>query len=149
MEIYEAVAFAMRYWFVFAVIAILFCVIIVSIAEYVDKKRIMAYAGAYLGYLEVIYTEEESELEQGDRFALARQNLIGSAAGCDIIINDRDIMRKHAKIFIRHGEVMLEVNAPANTQLNGRPVKHDVSVKSGDVLLIGETALMVHLKEVL
>lgn len=147
MEIYEAVAFALRYWFVFVVIAILICVIIVSIAEYRDKKRIMHYAGTYIGYLEVVYSKG-SDAEIGDRFTLAAENELGSGSHCNIVIKEEGVMKKHAKIFMQGKNVVLKAMDLNNTQLNGRPVREEQFIRNGDIVLVGDTALMVHLKEV-
>lgn len=146
MQIYEAVAYAMRYWFVLVILAILFCVIVISIVEYRDRKRIMANAESFVGYMDVLQTSANN-LEEGDRFALAKSNIIGSAASCNIIINEKGVMRKHVRIDAGDDGVFIEVYAPNNTQLNGRPVKNTAPVASGDVLLIGSTALMLHIKE--
>jgi hypothetical protein len=146
MQIYEAVAYAMRYWFVLVILAILFCVIVISIVEYRDRKKVMANAESFVGYVDVLNTSANN-LEEGDRFALAKSNIIGSSASCNIIINEKGIMKKHMRIDLKDEGVFLEVYAPNNTQLNGRPVKNATRVASGDMLLIGSTSLMVHLKE--
>lgn len=147
MEIYEAVAFALRYWFVFVIIAILICVIIVSVTEYRDKKRIMQYAGTYIGYMEVIYSKG-SGAEIGDRFTLAADNDIGSGSHCNIVINEEGVMKKHVRIFVQGKDVVLRALDSNNTQLNGHPVKDGQLIHTGDIILVGDTALMVHLKEV-
>jgi len=147
MEIYEAVAFALRYWFIFVVIAILVCVIIVSVAEYRDKKRIMYYAGTYIGYLEVVFSKG-GDTQTGDRFTLALENEIGSSSQCNIVIKEEGVMKKHAKIYAQGKDVILKAVDSGITQLNGRPVKEEISIRPGDIILIGDTALMVHLKEV-
>jgi len=146
MQIYEAVAYAMRYWFVLVILAILLCVIVVSIVEYRDRKKVMANAESHIGYMDVVYTAANN-LEEGDRFALAKSNIIGSSASCNIVINDRDVMKKHVKINSKEDGVYVEVYAPNNTQLNGRAVKNEEPVFSGDILLMGNTALMLHIKE--
>lgn len=145
MELYQAVAYAMRYWFVFVILAILLCVIIVSIAEYRDRKKVMANAQSYIGYLDVVYTSADNLME-GDRFALAESNVIGSSCGCNIVINDAGVQKKHLKIYSKKGGVVVDIYTPGSAQLNGRAVKHEEPVFSGDILLIGETALKVHLK---
>ena len=147
MEIYEAVAYALRYWFVFVIIAILICVIIVSIVEYRDKKRIMAYAGTYIGYLDVVYSSG-NDLNEGDRFTLAADNIIGCGNNCNIVINETGVMKKHARLFAKDNDVWLQAAVPGNTQVNGRPVKDVQDMRTGDIILIGDTALMVHLKGV-
>ena len=46
------------------------------------------------------------------------------------------------------GHPILQAAVPGNTQVNGRPVKDMQDIRTGDIILIGDTALMVHLKGV-
>jgi predicted component of type VI protein secretion system len=107
----------------------------------------MAYAGTYIGYLDVVYSSG-NDVEQGDRFTLAAENTIGCGSNSNIVIDGTGVMKKHARIFARDDDIWLQSVVPGNTQVNGRSVKDMQSLRTGDIVLVGDTAFMVHLKGV-
>jgi pSer/pThr/pTyr-binding forkhead associated (FHA) protein len=78
----------------------------------------------------------------------ARSSVIGSSAGCDVIIQDRQIEPRHAEL--RH---MLDswfvspLAAGASTSVNGRPVAGQSRLKPGDKLTLGATTFELAVEE--
>jgi hypothetical protein len=78
--------------------------------------------------------------EYGQDFRLyAGKNKIGSAAGCDILINDPSVSAEHTTILFRDNEFLIKDNFSTNgTRVNGISV-NDGKLKEGDELRLGNT----------
>lgn len=79
--------------------------------------------------------------EYGQDYKLyAGKNKIGSAAGCDIVINDSSISGDHTTILFRDNEFLIKDNFSTNgTKINGVTVDEG-KMKEGDELKLGSTA---------
>ncbi|HUF18430.1 MAG TPA: SpoIIE family protein phosphatase [Thermoanaerobaculia bacterium] len=68
---------------------------------------------------------------------------LGRAAECTIPIKDRYLSRKHAEIVSSNGGWVLKDCGSANgTFLNGTRVQHDLPLKSGDRIKLGDTEIV-------
>ena len=85
---YEVAAYALRYWFIAAVLVILIAVIYISYKEYQQKKFVMTEISQFGGYMKIIGGPREFI---GDRFGLRENNTIGSDSRCDIVLPDRTV----------------------------------------------------------
>ena len=53
-SVYEAIAFAMRYWFILVIAIILIAVIVISVREYKARKSVMSRMAEFAGFLEIV-----------------------------------------------------------------------------------------------
>ncbi|MCU1349712.1 MAG: Serine phosphatase RsbU, regulator of sigma subunit [Acidobacteria bacterium] len=68
---------------------------------------------------------------------------IGRASDCAIPIKDRYLSRKHAEIIAVGGSWLLKDLGSANgTYLNGARVEHDLPLKTGDRIRLGDTEIV-------
>lgn len=68
-----------------------------------------------------------SGMFHGRSFSLASELLIGSAADADIRIEDAGLAPRHARVALRHDQVILRAEAPGNTlQVNGERIENAV-----------------------
>lgn len=84
-----------------------------------------------------------AELSQGQRsFAFTRPSvLIGRALDCDLVLDDRAISRRHARIFLEKGCYFVEDLGSSNgTRVNGAPVRR-ARLHRGDALALGSRLL--------
>ncbi len=74
-------------------------------------------------------------------YILASENLLGRGPTCDVVINDRSVAMRHAKLFRSDAGFMLErLDDAAPTQIEGIPLLAHVPtlLRDGDDLRIGE-----------
>ncbi len=68
---------------------------------------------------------------------------IGRASDCSIPIKDRYLSRRHAEIVVVNGGWILKDLGSANgTYLNGARVEHDLPLKTGDRIRLGDTEIV-------
>jgi pSer/pThr/pTyr-binding forkhead associated (FHA) protein/uncharacterized protein involved in exopolysaccharide biosynthesis len=79
----------------------------------------------------------------GRAFTLDRlDRIIGRSQDSDISLEDASISQRHAKIFVVGGRhTVIDLGSTNGTFLNGEPVRHERTLRNGDVLRIGEAAL--------
>lgn len=142
---YETLSFAMRYWFLIVVIAILVALIYVSYKQYTEKKTVKDTLGQYDGYLEIIRGPAEF---LGDKFGIrgGADNLIGSSPDADIIIPDESVAAEHAYLYQGPDSLVLSPTRKGKTKINGRRATRDHQLKTGDVITIGDIDFTLRLK---
>jgi hypothetical protein len=140
---YDAVAYAMRYWFIFVVLVILIALIVISARQIKEKKYAMTELGKYFGYVEI--TDGPKTLI-GDRFGLREDNLIGSGGNADIMITGAGLARSHAQIYMEGDVVIFAPEKKRVAQINGRRAVNPHAIKTGDVLSLGKVEMLVYLK---
>lgn len=140
---YEVAAYALRYWFIAAVLAILIAVIYISYKEYQQKKYVMSEIGQFDGYAKIIGGPREFV---GDRFGLREENTIGSDARCDIVLPDQTVRRNHALIYREGDNYYLQPAEKAPTKINGRKAVNAHKLKTGDALSFGDVEMRVYFK---
>ena len=70
-----------------------------------------------------------------------REITIGRIAGCDVVVNDTNVSRRHASVA-RSGDqfIVTDLGSTNGTLLNGRRIQQSV-LQAGDVLTVGTTKL--------
>jgi pSer/pThr/pTyr-binding forkhead associated (FHA) protein len=77
-------------------------------------------------------------LEQGLRFTQL-EVIIGRGRGCDVLLDDKTVSGRHARLAYHHGQWWLEDLASTNgTFLNGEPVSVAVVLTHGDQIRCGQ-----------
>jgi pSer/pThr/pTyr-binding forkhead associated (FHA) protein len=72
----------------------------------------------------------------------------GRASDCSIPIKDRYLSRRHAEIVVVNGSWILKDLGSANgTYLNGTRVEHDLALKTGDRIRLGDTEIVFESSE--
>lgn len=140
---YEALAFAMRYWFIFVIGLMLFAMIAVSVSEYKQRKNIIGEVTEYKGYLEIL--DENDEID-GTRIGIMDENLVGSSRSADIYITHPSIARNHARMTMRNGKLFLTPLNDNPVQINGHKATKTHRVFSGDHVTFGELETEVYIK---
>jgi DNA-binding winged helix-turn-helix (wHTH) protein len=79
---------------------------------------------------------------QGNRYAIPAAGVtLGRDNDCEVVIADRQVSRRHAKIDRRSGRTYLQDLASKNgTCVNGVPVKDEVEIQDGDLIQIALAA---------
>jgi hypothetical protein len=83
---------------------------------------------------------------QGGRWSIPPEGIIlGREEGCNVIIVDRQVSRRHAKIDRHGGKTYLQDLASKNgTCLNGVRVKEEVEIHDGDLIQIALAAGFIY-----
>jgi DNA-binding winged helix-turn-helix (wHTH) protein len=76
---------------------------------------------------------------QGQIWPINKEIIIGRDPLCDIVINDRQVSRKHAQIqkHNNNGNALADLNSKNGTLLNGEFVDGPTSLKDGDEIIVG------------
>jgi DNA-binding response OmpR family regulator len=83
---------------------------------------------------------------QGSRWTIPPKGVtLGRENGCEVVIADRQVSRRHAKIDRRAGKTYIQDLASKNgTCVNGVAIKDEVELKDGDVVQIALAAGFVY-----
>lgn len=81
---YAALASVTKYWYLILIALIFLSLVLVSVSEYRQKKKIRKEVGRFVGYLE----QKGSQ----DRIGLTEENILGSGSRCRY--NNRQSVRK-------------------------------------------------------
>ena len=142
-SVYEAIASAMRYWFILAMAVVLIAVIVVSVKEYKVRKSVLSRMAVFLGYLEIVKGSEDLI---GEKFGICDENTLGSAYGCDICLPDKGVKKKHALVYYRDGGIFIQPLGRCVVLVNDELVRDAYALKTGDIISLGSIELRVFLK---
>jgi hypothetical protein len=79
----------------------------------------------------------------GAEWPLAGGVRIGRSSGCDLVLGDDSVSRRHAEIALRGGVcVVRDLGSCNGTWVNGRPILR-ARLRRGDELQVGETVIQV------
>lgn len=82
----------------------------------------------------------------GQRWSLRKSLVIGRETICDIVIADRQVSRRHARLQLAADGIYLEdLDSKNGTHLNGQPVQGLVLLRDGDLIQIALTQRFVYL----
>ncbi|HEU0034199.1 MAG TPA: sigma 54-interacting transcriptional regulator [Kofleriaceae bacterium] len=87
------------------------------------------------------------EAERSTKFALPSCGAvaIGRASECELRLDHSSVSRKHARIVVERGEVVVaDSNSHNGTRVNGELVTGGRVVRTGDVIAVGDVLLVVH-----
>ncbi|MEO7433099.1 MAG: FHA domain-containing protein [Dokdonella sp.] len=70
--------------------------------------------------------------------------IIGTDAGCDIVVGGAGIAPRHCEIGLTAGVAVVHALDSAPTVLNGRQIEGETAVKEGDLLLFGRVGCQVN-----
>jgi predicted component of type VI protein secretion system len=89
--------------------------------------------------------EVMSGREQGVFGSLAAgETLLGRDPDCDLVLTDPRVSRKHARIWVESGLLLIEdAESTAGTLVNGAPIERAVPLRLGDRLQLGTTEIAV------
>ena len=141
--IYEAMAYIMRYWFIFVIAVVLIAVITASAKEYQEKKRVLARVGVLKGYLEVVGGPNEWI---GERLGIKEENIIGRNSGSDIYLNDMSVEKAHALLYKENEDIVLSPLSNMPVYVNNWEIQESTKLKTGDVLSFGDIDLKIFIK---
>ena len=93
---------------------------------------------------------ELRDLVSNERIKLAKPSqTLGRHIDCDIVLENEEASRQHARVEIRGGEIYLEDLGSTNgTYLNNKEVRKVSHVVGGDIIRIGEQSFLVLTPEV-
>lgn len=145
-DIYSLLVSGMRYFFVAAIVYILFRIVYHSVCEYNELRRVKNWLEkGYARHIEFLPPFDTNE----EGFILAKSNIIGRGRKCDICIDDGSVRRKHAKIYEKGGFVYIQRYGRANILINGEPMEHKTEeLAEGDLLQLGEVKFYYRMKRV-
>ena len=131
-DIYSLLVSGMRYFFVAAIVYILFRIVYHSVCEYNELRRVKSWLEkGYARHIEFLPPFDTNE----EGFILAKSNIIGRGRKCDICIDDGSVRRKHAKIYEKGGFVYIRRYGRANILINGEPMEHKTEeLAEGDLV---------------
>lgn len=73
----------------------------------------------------------------GQRWAIHHNMVLGREPDCDIVINDRQVSRHHARIQLSsQGPSLVDLNSKNGTHLNGNSLEGTSTLHDGDVIQI-------------
>jgi hypothetical protein len=76
-------------------------------------------------------------------FPFRESIVLGSAAGCDVLLNEPGVAGRHAEIILVDGGLLLkDLGSATGTLLNGEPVS-EAALASGDEIRIGTCRWML------
>jgi phosphoserine phosphatase RsbU/P len=77
-----------------------------------------------------------------EREITGEEALLGRSEECHVVVPDRAVSRRHARIFRRDGEWYVEdAGSRGGTRLNGEPVDHATKLSAGDEVAIGQSVI--------
>ncbi|MBI3241927.1 MAG: FHA domain-containing protein [Chloroflexi bacterium] len=83
--------------------------------------------------------------QTGQRWPLNKEELIiGRGAECDILINDKTVSRRHARVKREANRWMLYDESKNGTHVNGQPISGSHLLKDGDIVAIATAVKLVY-----
>jgi len=145
-DVYALIVSAMRYFFVAAILYILFRIIYHSVNEYNELRRVKNWIergfAKHIEFLPPFNSNEEG-------FILAKYNLIGRSSSCDICIDDRSVKRKHAVIYEKRDKVILKRLGRGRVKINGEKTeKRKTQLTGGELIQLGDAKFYYKLNRI-
>lgn len=142
--IYEAFAYAMRYWFIAVAIGILIAMIRISYKEYKSKKQVRTELSRYIGYAEIVGGPDEFI---GDKFGLGQVTTIGRSRRADIVLPDETVAGLHCELTFDTRDLIVQPLDGAEIRINRRRAVRPHAIKTGDVISVGDVDLAVYIRK--
>ena len=149
---YEIAVYVLRYWFAALMVFLLFRLVRSVVRGWNEQRtRERAASSKYtVGLLEVVAPELDARGKvsplYGRRYALRRENRIGSARKADWRLSAPGVAPLHASIYQKGDRILRsDGGTKAGVLLNGRRIPEDVALFDGDVIGLGPVRLLLHL----
>ena len=137
-QIFEVVSLMARYWFVLLIAYILLRIVQNSLEEYkIDRRMRLEGEHSYLAYLKVVDADDPDLL--GLVFGLNEFNTVGKSIECDITIPDRTMRKKHAKIYKKDSDWILEHKRRSLVFVNGEESEGFTLLNDNDNIVFSGT----------
>jgi DNA-binding NtrC family response regulator len=80
----------------------------------------------------------------GRRYEVVSEVTLGRSPSCEILLEDRLVSRRHARIFVRDGELRIaDLGSRNGTEVNGERLEGEAVLAPGDQVQVGETTVLV------
>jgi hypothetical protein len=84
---------------------------------------------------EVAFLVAQTGPLNGQRWALRKSILVGRESTCEVVINDRQVSRHHARLTVTSDGIFLEdLGSKNGTYVNGRLVRDSILLEDGDIV---------------
>lgn len=84
----------------------------------------------------------------GHRFSVENEVTIGRAQGCDVVLDDKEVSRRHAVVRVRGAAAEVEDLGSTNgTFVNDQEIEGATGIGPGDVIRLGKTRLEIETDE--
>lgn len=141
--VYQALSYAMRYWFIAVAIGLLVALIRISYREYKDKKSVKSNLSQFIGYLDVVGGPGEFI---GQRFGVREITVIGRSTRDDIVLADPTVAPSQVRIRMTGDKLILEPSRKGYTTVNGKEAPPQRVLKTGDKIGIGDVTFSLHIR---
>src|ERR1700754_3595263 len=92
--------------------------------------------------LEDVLAPRSASAASGLLDALASDLVIGRSRGCDLVLRDDSVSRRHVRLTVEEDHIVItDLGSTNGTFLNGRWVSQ-AEARPGDILRLGETELV-------
>lgn len=80
----------------------------------------------------------------GQKYPIKGETVLGREAGCTYVLQDSEISRRHATVYLIGARMMVRDEGSANgTYVNGQQIARPTALARGDELRLGNTVLIV------
>ena len=143
---YSVLAMIMQYWFIIAILYILFRIVENAMAEYRTHRQIKKEIGKqFFGYIE-IEACDVGEM-QGRRYGIRKENVFGRSKRCEIVIPSAALDASHGMVVLRGKKLMLfDLSHAKGVFLNGDRIEKQAQLSDGDEIRAGDTVLRINLE---
>ena len=136
LRLYDLLAMIFKYIFVIIIYYFIFNIIKMI---YLDIKGINKLNDVTNTYLKLINRKEKVPYKLQEHYFIKKTTMIGRDESNDIVLKDRFISKKHARIIKEKGIYFLEdLNSANGTYLNGEQIHEAIELKDKDLIDIGQ-----------
>ncbi|MDY6065738.1 MAG: FHA domain-containing protein [Finegoldia sp.] len=140
MSVYDLTSIVLKYIFVIIIYYFIFNIIRMI---YLDIKQTNNMNYTSDTYLKLINRKENLPFKVQEHYYIGSSTGIGRAENNEIVLNDRFISKKHARIFKNKGQYYIEDLKSANgTYVNGDRLISTKKLNNKDLLDIGQVEFM-------
>ncbi|MDO5716033.1 MAG: FHA domain-containing protein [Tissierellia bacterium] len=136
LNIYDIVSMILKYLFVIIIYYFIFNIIKMI---YLDIRGTSNMNYVTNTYLKLINRKEKLAFKVQEHYFIGDKTLIGRDDKCDIVLKDRFVSKRHARIIKDQGIYFIEDLHSANgTFLNGEQIFEVIELKDKDLIDIGQ-----------
>lgn len=140
LKLYELLSIVFKY--VFVIIIYYFILNIIKMI-YLDIKGIGNVNTVANTYLKLINRKEKLSFKTQEHYFIGSNTSIGRADQNDIVLKDRFISKKHARITKQNGVYFIEdLNSANGTYINGQKIENIIELKDKDLIDVGQVEFL-------